>query len=437
MYKTLSGPVIVQVELTTGCNQCCIQCYNYWRQGNQDEVFTLSRKALEHIAGELIRLQVFRVVISGGEPLLQADRAFYFAKVLSDAGICVALNTNLNPVKPDRVKKLESSGVYSVLTSLMSYDELTHDYMAQREGSHRRTLRGIKILLEAGVRLGVNMVVTKVNKEHVYDTGLLVASLGVKAFSATKAAPPANAEVDFSELFLSREEVRSALNDLMRVHQDTGLAVDALEHYPYCLIGDVGKWPQLANRRCSAGVTACTIGANGEVRPCSHAPMAYGNIFTDGLQSAWQKMQPWRDGSLIPVKCWECRYLAQCSGGCRIEALVINGALNAMDPHASGPNDVLTLPEKEGEGELGPEWMTTKVRASRLMRREEPFGAVVAGKMGRDAITFINPQTDVFLRLIAERPPRSIQELQEAYGLDEESLTFLQRLIRRGVLEIV
>jgi MoaA/NifB/PqqE/SkfB family radical SAM enzyme len=32
LYKTLSAPIDVQLELTEACNNRCLHCYNYWER---------------------------------------------------------------------------------------------------------------------------------------------------------------------------------------------------------------------------------------------------------------------------------------------------------------------------------------------------------------------------------------------------------------------
>jgi len=438
VYKTLNGPITAQVEITTRCNLLCTHCYNYWRQGKSQPDFTLTKELVDSIVNELIKNGVFRVVITGGEPFLYPDIAFYLAQKLKEASIPFSFNTNLNPLTNKIVERIVQSGPESVLTSLISFDESMHDSVAQKKGAFKRTVCGIKRLLEAGIHVGVNMVVTKNNVYQVYETGVFVASIGVKAFSATKAAPPANDFESFSKLMLSTSDTHQVLADLLRIQQETGLIVDSLEHYPYCLIGDVSKFPQLASRRCTAGVTSCTIGANGEIRPCSHAPISYGNIFSDGLSDAWQKMQPWRDGSLIPKGCKACKYLAECSGGCRVEALVVNGRLDEMDPHACGEDKVTSLPGRKAPSEEKIQaLLCSTIKVPTLRERRESLGWIVSGEHKAKKVTFINEDTHTLLKLIQNRPPQKVMDLQAEFNLAQNSISFLYELLRRGVLETV
>ena len=74
------------------------------------------------------------------------------------------------------------------------------------------------------------------------------------------------------------------------------------------------------------------ISAAGDMRACAHVQENVGSIFSEPLQVLWDRLKPWRNGALLPIRCKECRALALCGGGCRIGAHVANGSLNSEDP---------------------------------------------------------------------------------------------------------
>ena len=430
MYRKLSAPLFVQVEVTTRCTQACTHCYNYWRQKELSH-HTLTIAEADEIIRQLVEAKIFRAVITGGEPLLVPDVALYLVEKLAKAGVRVHLNSNLVPLDDALATAVAESNVYSVLTSLMSYKPETHDGIAHLNGAWSKTIAGIRRLLDKGIAPGINMVVSTLNYTDVYETGKFVARLTGRSFTATKAICPATG-IDFPYR-LTREQARETMRILLRLRRETGLFVDALEHYAYCLIGDLAAFPRLTKRRCSAGVTSCTIGADGTIRPCSHAPLTYGNVFDDGFLAAWDSMKEWRDGSIIPQKCQSCRYLNQCSGGCRVEALVVNGSLDAMDPYATSEEDVTSLPERQ----LPPANFSQTVLSVNepLARRKEIYGTVVSGGGGRGEVTFINEETDQFLQMLIGRGPTEVGALKEAYQLDDKSTGFLWSLLERDVLK--
>lgn len=314
IYKTLSAPLDVQVEVTTLCNEACVHCYNFWR-GEQfrEQVAnfpqkTLQKDQLSHIIAGLIQDQVFSITFTGGEPFLYRSTVIEGIRQAHEGGLDCSLNSNLTTMTSTMADRLKKVGLGSILTSLHSFDEEIHDAITQRKGSFKRTVRGIQVCQEAGLRAAANMVVTRMNQDQVFETGKFVKGLGIKSFSATKATPCLGG-TNFSEISISREAFKQILEDLLRLERDEGINVDVLMSYPLCALGDGNLFRKFAERSCAAGVTTCTIGADGEIRPCSFADESYGNIFSGPLSQAWFKMGDWRDGSRLPEKCVsECKF---------------------------------------------------------------------------------------------------------------------------------
>ena len=94
MYMELSAPISVQVELTTKCDNKCRHCYNFWRHAHEDD-HSLCEKDLDAVLQQIIDCKVFRVTLTGGEPLLVKDRLFQAIQKLSKNDIGIGVNSNL------------------------------------------------------------------------------------------------------------------------------------------------------------------------------------------------------------------------------------------------------------------------------------------------------------------------------------------------------
>ena len=381
LYRTLSAPISVQVELTTECSNRCPHCYNYQRQDDDPDV-TMSIDELRATLDVLARAKVFSITFTGGEPLLQPALVVEAIRLCRVKKIACSINTNLTVLTEKTVVRMKEAGSFKVLTSIASYEESTHDVMMGKEGAFSRTLRGIELLKKHDVWIGANMVVTQQNANQVYETGLFAHKLGITMFSATKASPPLGCP-DYSTIQPTHDQVRHSLDELLRVRDSTGLSVDALEPYPLCFLGDIEKYEKFARRRCSAGVTSATIGADGQVRPCSHSNRMYGNIFEEDMFTIYSRMSEWRTGELVPEKCLACEYFVSCSGGCRCEA-EYHGDIRGMDPCALSPADVVPKPKKVMPRlALEPESMVSINPDVRF--RKEDFGYVL-WKMNKVAL---------------------------------------------------
>ncbi|OYV28003.1 MAG: hypothetical protein B7W98_00495 [Parcubacteria group bacterium 20-58-5] len=333
MYRKLSGPVSCQIEVTTGCNHNCIHCYNYWRHESSIQGANLSESILDKVISDLIEMRVFHVTFTGGEPLLRWEILKKGISTLMAAGVVCDVNTNLTLMTPSIAGQLKGLGVGGVLTSVMASDAALHDHIAQAPGAFNATLRGIATAQDAGLVVAASVVVTKLNIDEVYATGEFLKSIGVTQFYATKASPPINSR-EFEQYMLDHDELLRLLDQLHKLHDNQGISVGALECYPLCSYLNQDKYSFMSDRRCSAGVTTCSIGADGTVRACSHDDVVYGNVMIDGLSAAWDAMQNWRDGSFIPSECKKCAAFAQCSAGCRVDAMYMSGCKSNLDPYA-------------------------------------------------------------------------------------------------------
>jgi radical SAM protein with 4Fe4S-binding SPASM domain len=135
-----------------------------------------------------------------------------------------------------------------------------------------------------------------------------------------------------------RQLLIETLDALNALSSDFGMKVGILECYPLCSYLDQAKYPFASERKCSAGVTTCSVGSNGDVRACSHDGKIYGNIHSDGLTKSWDNMSEWRSGDLLPVVCKSCPVFSFCSGGCRVDAEYVNGRKCKLDPYVQPEN---------------------------------------------------------------------------------------------------
>ena len=385
MYKTLSAPLTVQIEIVSACTSKCVHCYNFWRRDDDFTENRLSSGQIKMVMKKLSESKVFDVVITGGEPLLNKKGLLVCLEEARKYGIGTSLNSNLAILNKDYARELKERGIKQVLTSLHGPTAEIHDSIVQRKGSFNKTLLGIKLALEEEMGITVNMVVTRANLKHVKETAQLVSLLGVKNFAATKAGIPGNC-TDFSEFSISLEDFRAYLEDLYVAGQEFKLNVDVLESYPLCGIKEVGRYKKFTGRKCLAGVTTFTIASDGNIRPCSHLDISYGNIFTESINDIWIRMEEWRRGDFLPSDCKGCKLLKLCGGGCRMEAKMRAESLSALDPYSS-PNDVSFCDEILKSHHRKDEMSDKKISFFALNKvkwRKEPFGTtVVASKRSR------------------------------------------------------
>ena len=177
-------------------------------------------------------------------------------KLLNEKNISFSCNTNLILANDKKMRELNSLGLDHCLTSIPSIDPEENDEIMQSKGTLNKIINGIKACVRNNVRVSANMVVTKLNKDRVYETGKLMAELGCSKFFVTRPVPPVYSEVaknnenKESELVLSAEDVKKSLDDAIRVKEEFGIAIGSLVSYPLCFLGDLEKYSDFVGRGC-------------------------------------------------------------------------------------------------------------------------------------------------------------------------------------------
>ena len=429
LYRHLNSPISVQIEMTNMCNCNCIYCYNYWR-GNDFIPMFLTNMQIDQIVDQLIKEQVFHTVITGGEPLLCFKETCYIVSKILNHGINVNLNTNAQLLTELYCRKLKSIGLKNILISLPSCDQHIHRAITNSDG-FLRTVMGIKLAVKYGFSVSVNMVVNKMNAKDVFETAKFVADLGVRSFSATKATPPVGIDMGkFGEIDLTRDEFEKTFYSLIKIKEELKMNINVLECYPLCSFPDDYRLNKLTTHQCLAGITNCTIGTNGEVRPCTHSHLSYGNIFYEKLSIIWKQMEDWRSGKMIPMKCKECSLLRFCSGGCRMEAYTRTGNISELD-HWANPQNV-TFNELLKSKQVNSINVKTKLSINKKVRSRKDNGCSV---LCVSSPLIVSCDVEKFVIDYFKHDIFTVEEVAEKYHLDiNQVLITIKKLIKRKIV---
>lgn len=342
MKRLYSAPTTVNLELTELCNVKCRHCYNFWRDESMGSV-SLDTSKIDKLVEKFVEARVFHVILSGGEPFATFDILEYAIRQLQANNISVSCNSNLMLATDDRIVRLLDAGLDHILTSIPSCDPATNDYIMSQIGAFERIVGGIECATRNGMRVSANMVITRRNKNQVYETGKLVAGLGCQKLFVTRAVPPTYSDTSKEDDYsLTPDEVKTTLDDALRVKEDFGIMIGSLISYPLCFLGDLEKYADFVGRGCpSQRGDRMSINANGDLHVCVHEEEGYGNIFESSIQEIFQtKMRKWHNGSFHYEGCEGCEYLDVCESGCSMMALGQYGAHEAKDPLFVGPDGI-------------------------------------------------------------------------------------------------
>lgn len=335
MFRRLimSAPIAINLEIIDGCNVKCRHCYNFWRQDFNQTNKKFSKEMFDKFLEMVIDAGVFHIILTGGEPFMNFEVLEYGLKRLTEKGISHSINSNLMLATNDEIKRLRDAGLEHVLTSLNSYEPETNDFITHRKGSFEKIVKGIKITRAEGIRISVNMIITQMNKHHVYDTGKFISELGCQRLFGTRVVPNVNIDApDQTPFKLDIDDAKLVLEQMVNVNQDFGISIGTLVSYPLCILGDLEKFKALVGRGCPAQRgNRMSVNADGTAHACVHEGKRYGNIFEIGIKGSFANMREWHDGSYLNKECLTCDYIGVCDSGCRMVAHSYYGRLDASD----------------------------------------------------------------------------------------------------------
>jgi len=152
------GPVVIW-NLIRRCNLTCKHCYSI--SADKDFPGELSTAEIYTVMDDLKQFRVPVLILSGGEPLLRPD-IFDIAKRAKDMGFYVGLSSNGTLIDESNIDAIAAVGFDYVGVSLDGLNE-THDRFRRKEGAFDASLAGIRLCIDAGIKVGLRFTLTQDN----------------------------------------------------------------------------------------------------------------------------------------------------------------------------------------------------------------------------------------------------------------------------------
>jgi len=426
-------PAYAQLEVTDKCNLRCRHCYHF--DTKQMPVSKdLSDEDTTTLINSLVAAGIYSLVITGGEPLVRPQLTLKAVDIAKSAGMSVSVNSNLLLLNSQLAEKFKDSKVNSFLVSCPASDSEMYQRVT-RCGNYDRFKSKLEILLNTNISCMVNMVVTKLNCHLVRDTATEMARLGVKRFAATPAS--LNVEHPDFESLLDKSQTIIMLEDLKWCDEYLGLSVDSLEPLPKCFYPEWCWQKKYAfmERSCQAGRMSISVSNTGDVRPCSHNPMVYGNMFSERLDTIWEKMSPCRNKT-TPDSCTQCPSVLMCNGSCRTNALAIAGEITKPDRffvgHMASPEILYTNKIIKNDSLI-------VFNGKIYFRKEMGENHSIATKRGGRNLMIVNEELFNFINWLEGKLPLTFTDLKKCCQVDDSNKSFMSimsTLLRREFIKI-
>lgn len=320
--KKFKAPLIIGLDITNKCNLCCKHCYASSTRNNKE----LSFDQLIKIIRQIIDLKIFKIIVSGGEPLARKD-VFTILNELSQSRVNITLATNATLITKPIAKKLKGLNIKIFTVSLDGPSAYIHDAL-RGEGSFKKTLKGIKNLINEKCPVTISATVTKINYRHLEKLVMLAKKLGTFSIKFDEVSCVGNAKCFRKELVLTIKEKIELLGIAEKLKTRFGDFVRGCIFTDLEKMKKIGRIPlekfPLAVGPCPAGNTLCEIRPDGWVIPCGILwNKKAGDLKKQTLYDIWNNssiMKEFRKIMFIKKK-----DLTECSPNCKYIAFCYKG----------------------------------------------------------------------------------------------------------------
>ena len=349
------GPVVIW-NLIRRCNLTCKHCYSI--SADKDFPGELSTQEVYAVMDDLRRFRVPVLILSGGEPLLRPD-IFDIANRAKGLGFYVGLSSNGTLIDESNIRRIAETDFDYVGVSLDGI-RATHDKFRRMQGAFEKSLAGIRLCRDAGLKIGVRFTMTQDNAHDLPGLLKLVEDEGIDRFyfSHLNYAGRGNKNRKDDAHHQMTRQAMDLLFDTCWAYQQKGLQKEFTTGNNdadgvYFLHWVEKRFPdQAAHVRAklaqwggnSSGVNVANIDNLGNVHPDTmwwHHTL--GNVRERPFSAIWPdtadpimaglKAKPRKVGG----RCGACAHFDICDGNTRVRAQQLTG-----DPWAEDPGCYLT-----------------------------------------------------------------------------------------------
>ncbi len=356
------GPVVIW-NLIRRCNLNCKHCYSL--SADTDFPGELSTAEVFEVMADLKAFRVPVLILSGGEPLLRPD-IFEISKRAKDQGFYVGLSSNGALIDQAKADQIAEIGYDYVGISLDGIGEV-HDKFRRVDGAFEASLKGIRLLKERGVKVGIRFTMTEHNVVSLIELLELFEREDIDKFylSHLVYAGRGNHYREDDAVHRTTRDAMDMIFERCWSYVEQGLDkefvtgnndADGVYFLDWVKRNHPESFDHIAAKLDawggnSSGVNVANIDNLGNVHPDTmwwHHDL--GNVKTRPFSEIWpDRSDPIMDGlkqnpRQITGRCSDCSYFNICGGNTRVRALQMND-----DPWGEDPACYLSNAEISGD----------------------------------------------------------------------------------------
>jgi AdoMet-dependent heme synthase len=346
-HTDFQRPYVISWNLTYRCNLACEHCYldaGLVKKVNTKNFLDRTELGTEECFIVIDKIKEFApesvTILTGGEPLLRRD-ILEIIRYASSQKLWVVIGTNGVLISKQLAGQLKECGARGMALSLDSLEAERHDAFRAVKGAWNNTVKGAKILHEAGFPFIIQTTIGKHNAGEIQEIASFAYNeLQAKVWNLYFLVQTGRGAYVSD---ISEDEYEKILGTLAQIQKDynSKMMVNAkcAPHFVRTLFESDPESPFLKTFTsgaggCPAGTHYMGIRPNGDVTPCPYLPVFAGNLRNESFQNIWQNSDLFNNIRLrntLGGRCGECEFQPHC-GGCRARAYGVTGDYMAEDP---------------------------------------------------------------------------------------------------------
>jgi len=294
-------PLGVHLDVTYRCNERCVHCYL-----DHDDYGEMSTAEILDLLDQLAEAGTFFLTFSGGEVFMRMDffRLLEYARSLL---FWVRVKTNAFMIREKEADRLRELALDAVQVSIYSHRPEVHDAITKLPGSLERSVAGLRLLHERGVKTIIANVLMRQNLQDYPGVVALAKELGATYTIDPTITPMMDGNRSILNLGISQLELRQVFR--------TPELVGNVEEF--CARPPAVDDDALDDLPCSASHTFCYISPYGEVYPCVQFHLPTGNVREKRFLDIWKYSPQLNEvrsihGRDLPT-CSSCSHLGTCT----------------------------------------------------------------------------------------------------------------------------
>lgn len=350
-------PITCVWEVTMGCNMRCGHCGSSCAEALPDELNT--EEALD-VCGQIARLGVKWVTLSGGEPLTRKDLP-QLVKELSDQGVAVNIITNGWLMNQDMANALKTNGIATVAISIDGTEEI-HDSI-RKPGAFAHARQAFGILKELGITTGAVTTITKRSLSILGELKEDLIRMGVDSWQVQIGLPMGNLK-EKPDWLIEPSQVEDIIDFCYKTAREGRIKIypaDCIGYYTRkefqvkCISYSSAQAPLWDG--CNAGIRGFGVLHNGNILGCTSIrdeKYIEGSLRERSLQDIWEDEHSfsWRRDmkkEMLSGRCKTCTYGSKCLGGCPNTRLTMNGDIHSENQYCAYNLEIKRLESKYSE----------------------------------------------------------------------------------------